>query len=88
MALESSADLKMGPIAPDVAGVISVGIGCWFKCGWKETGLVVLRILSFCSRMLFGVHKASTSAHGIEADDLELHEGGSKEVVDLITDLH
>ena len=78
----------MGPIAPDVAGVISVGIGCWFKRGWKETDLVVLRILSFCSRMLLGVHGVSTSTHGIEADELELHEGGSKEVVELITDLH
>ena len=77
----------MGPIAPDVAGVISVGIGCWFKCGWKETDLVVLRILSFCSRMLLGVHEVSTSTHGIEADEFELHEGGSKEVVDSITDL-
>ena len=72
----------MGPVAPDV-----VGIGCWFKRGWKETDLFVLRILSFCSRMLFGVHEVSTSTHGIEADEFELHEGGSKEVVDSITDL-
>ena len=37
--------------------------------------------------MLLGVHEVSTSTHGIEADELELHEGGSKEVVDSITDL-
>ena len=37
--------------------------------------------------MLLGVHEVSTSTHGIEADEFELHEGGSKEVVDSITDL-
>ena len=38
--------------------------------------------------MLLGVHEVSTSTHGIEAVEVELHEGGSKEVVvDSITDL-
>ena len=78
----------MGPVAPDVARGICVGIdGCWFSCGWKETDLIALRSLSLSSRMLLGVHEVSSSTHDVEDDDLELHEGGSK-VVDLITDLH